>query len=319
MLLLLVLGQSMVRMEHPTVETLVPTVIGYVAITGFVAGMSLVAISGVRQQIKSQVLSRDLAEAHTQIDADYRRLTEELELARQVQNRLIPLGTHHLPGLRFYSVYQPASAVGGDYFDCLTPKEGVRSTLLLGDVTGKGAGAALLMAAVKSVANTTETGRSDPARLLETLNTTLRSLSRQMMTLYTLSFAPDGESVLLANAGHLFPYRLRPGAPPLHLDQAQGLPLGALEIQRYQSASLAVTPGDRFVLYTDGIVEAADLAGTLFGFERLEGVLTAHGTLPAPDLAAEILAAVTTFRGAAALSDDITLVIVDIDSTGAGR
>src|SRR5438046_2783771 len=87
--------------------------------------------------------NRQLQEAHAQIDADYARLTADLHLAQQVQRHLIPTGPYTLPGLRFHSFYRPASAVGGDYFDCITSPAG-HTLLLIGDVTGKGAAAAML-------------------------------------------------------------------------------------------------------------------------------------------------------------------------------
>ena len=314
-LLALTLGHGLLRLPQITLDLALPLLVGEVAISGFVIGMSLVAINGLRQQLTSQVLSRELAEAHARIDADYARLTAELDLAQQVQARLIPTGLHTLSGLHFYSVYEPVGEVGGDYFDCLQPLDGHSGPLLLlGDVTGKGAAAALLMAAVKSVATGAGASGPDPAALLTLLNSTLRSLSRHLMTLYVLAFAPDGTRVVVANAGHLFPYRLRAGSPPQSLDAAVGLPLGALPLPGYRAVSLAVQPGDRFVLHTDGIVEATAPDGTLFGFERLEALLTQEGHRPAPALTALILAAVREWRGPARPADDLTLVIVDVDA-----
>jgi len=312
--LALVLGQSIQALPVVTLDVTLPILVGQLAISGFVVGMSLVAINGLRQQLTSQVLSRELAEAHARIDADYARLTSELDLAQQVQAQLIPTGLHRLAGLRFYSVYEPVGEIGGDYFDCLQPAAGHGGPLLLlGDVTGKGAAAALLMVAVKSVATGAGATGPDPAVLLTLLNSTLRGLSHQLMTLYVLAFAPDGTRVVLANAGHLFPYRLRAGAAPQSLDAALGLPLGALPLPGYRAASLPVQPGDRFVLHTDGIVETVAPDGTLFGFERFEALLAAAGHLPAPALTAAILSAVRDWRGPVRPTDDLTLVIVDVD------
>lgn len=256
-------------------------------------------------------LSRQLKRAHARINADYARLTEDLHLARQVQRHLIPTGTHAHAGLRFHSSYHPASAVGGDYFDCIPAADG-GTMLLIGDVTGKGAAAAMLVAAVKSALLGLAAHESDPAALLLPLNALVRSLSEQAMTLYALSFPPGSGAARLANAGHLFPFLLPAGGPPRLVDVDGGLPLGLLINAKYATNLLPLAPGDRLVLYTDGIVEATNAQGELFGFPRFAALLTAGGHLAAPALAATVLDAVAAHAGAHPTQDDITLVIVDV-------
>ncbi|HMA38366.1 MAG TPA: SpoIIE family protein phosphatase, partial [Chloroflexia bacterium] len=255
--------------------------------------------------------NRQLTAAHARIDVDYAQLTADLQLAQQIQRQLIPTGAHTLQQLHYYSSYHPASAVGGDYFDCLTGPGG-RVVLLIGDATGKGAAAAMLMAAVKSAALTVVAHQGDPAGLLRHLNTRVRSLGTQGMTLCALSLAAGTRSLQIANAGHLYPYLLGPGAPPRLIDLDSGLPLGSVGSPGYQATSRLLQPGDRLVLYTDGLVEATDAHGRMFGFERLEALLAARGAAPAPELSGQLLEAVARHQGPTPPQDDITLVIVDI-------
>lgn len=257
--------------------------------------------------------NQQLTTAHQRIDRDYAHLTADLEMAQQVQRQLIPTGAHMVHQLQYYSSYHPAQAVGGDYFDCLAGPGG-RVVLLIGDATGKGAAAAMLVAAVKSAALTLVAHQSDPAGLLRRLNTPVRTLGTQGMTLCVLSLAAGTQTMQIANAGHPYPYLLAPGAPPRLIDLAPGLPLGAVGSPGYQATSLRLHPGDRLVLYTDGIVEATDAHGRMFGFERLEAVLAARGAEPARDLIDELLEEVTRHQGPTPPQDDITLVIVDIQA-----
>jgi hypothetical protein len=190
------------------------------------------------------------------------RVSSELEAARSVQELLIPLEKPSTPGFEVDSVYNPANEVGGDFFH--VQAIGDRGMLVvLGDVAGKGLKAAMnvsmLMGALRRSAD------HNPARILESLNRVLVG-TESFTTCQAAWFGSNGELVL-ANAGHLPPY-----LNSQEVAVAGGLPLGVLPEIRYEELRLYLHPGDRILLFSDGVVEARKASGELFGFERVHNL-----------------------------------------------
>ncbi|MGW0561562.1 SpoIIE family protein phosphatase [Streptomyces sp. NPDC003016] len=196
--------------------------------------------------------------------------------ALTLQRSLLPQRPPDQPGLEVASRYQPAQAadeVGGDWFDVI-PLTDDKSALVVGDVMGSGVSAAATMGQLRTATRTLAELGLDPAQVLHHLD---RITDRMGQTITTCTYAvydPHRAECHISNAGHLPPVLVRPGRPPELLDLPTGAPLGVGEVT-FHTTTLALRPGDRLVLYTDGLVETRDQAID----ERLDALLT-HLTEP---------------------------------------
>jgi hypothetical protein len=190
------------------------------------------------------------------------RVSSELEAARSVQELLIPLVKPLTPGFEVDSIYNPANEVGGDFFHVQAIGDH-GMLVVIGDVAGKGLKAAMnvsmLMGALR------RTSEQNPARILESLNRVLVGTD-SFTTCQAAWFGLNGELVL-ANAGHLPPY-----LNSQEVAVAGGLPLGVLPEIHYEELRLYLHPGDRILLFSDGVVEARKASGELFGFDRVHNL-----------------------------------------------
>lgn len=222
------------------------------------------------------------------------QLKQEIEQARQVQHVLIPEALPSVPGIALESEYRPAQQVGGDFFQILAAADGSFLTVI-GDVSGKGLKAAMLVSLiVGTIRNQAETD-FDPLHMLQSLNRRLIGRGDANATCLALHIAPDGGATL-ANAGHLPPYW---NGKEIAMEGA--LPLGVTEHAEFSVMELSLEPGDHLILLTDGIVEAQNEKRELFGFAR------AHELMRQESSAAEIAAAAQTFGQ----NDDITVLRVE--------
>jgi sigma-B regulation protein RsbU (phosphoserine phosphatase) len=201
----------------------------------------------------------------TRISHEQARAASEMEAAHRVQGLLLRSQQRTDSRLRIDTVYRPAQEVGGDFFH--TAKIGGRTRIVVGDVSGKGLGAAMLVSALIGALDST--AAAEPAIVLRTLNDLL--LLRQQggfATCLCAAIATDG-FVTLANAGHLAPYR---NGEELPIDN--GLPLGITPEAHYSETIHQLSPGDTLTLLSDGVVEARDSTGELFGFDRTRDLST---------------------------------------------
>jgi hypothetical protein len=190
------------------------------------------------------------------------RMDAELESARAVQQVLIPEDVPPVPGFVIHSVYKPAGQVGGDFFQTMPTKDG-GVLVIIGDVSGKGMPAAmtvsLLVGTVRTLAHYTQS----PREILTAMNQRMLARSRGgFTTCLVLRADPDGK-LTLANAGHISPY-----VAGAELELENGLPIGISADACYPESMFQFAPGEQLTLLTDGVVEARDKAGMLFGFER---------------------------------------------------
>lgn len=194
------------------------------------------------------------------------RLSAEMEAAQRVQTQLVPLHLPATPNFRFEAAYFAAGEVGGDLYQVFPQKDG--SVLVaIGDVSGKGLRAAmrgtLVMGALRALAQED----LSPSRILNRLNEQLvASAEGGFVTCLVLRISPDGR-VILSNAGHLPPYRNGE-----ELQAASGLPLGIASASEYNDSPFTLAPGERLTFLSDGVVEARDARGELFGFERTAAI-----------------------------------------------
>ena len=222
------------------------------------------------------------------------RDAEEFRNAQELQRVLIPSALPTLRGFEVTSAYRPAQEVGGDFFQ-IVPSGDDSALVVIGDVSGKGLRAAMAVSLIIGALRTLAEVTTDPAQVLVGLNRRLDGrLSGGFATCLVALLRPDG-TCLLANAGHLPPF-----LNGRQVELAGTLPLGLNRDERYESQTVVLAPGDRLIFYTDGLLEARNSKGELFGFERL-AELTENAT------AAEDAAAAGVLFGQ---DDDITVLTV---------
>jgi hypothetical protein len=190
----------------------------------------------------------------------------EIAQARHVQQVLIPHELPHIKDLHIDSEYRPAREVGGDFFQ-IVPNEDGTSLIAFGDVTGKGLQAGMLVSLIIGAIRASAEHDNDPQRILEVLNEQLVERESASATCMALRFAADG-AVELANAGQLPPYL---NGVEMQIEGA--LPLGILSGLDFPVTSFNLDPGDSLLFMSDGIAEAQNAEGELFGFERIEQML----------------------------------------------
>ena len=242
--------------------------------------------------------------------AEKERLAQELELARQIQESLLPSRYIEFGKFSIHTSFQPAAEVGGDYFDVFSMSDR-RLVLAVGDVAGHGLSTGLLMASLKSsVAALVHEGYSG-SELIEKANHLLVEHSQKltMVTLTVVEIDPVEGSFLLANAGHPPAFLLTSDGGVEEL-MAGSIPMGS-RLCRPVSLEGGFPPGSRLVLYSDGLVEAASTDGTPFGYERLAQLLRETSGLSGTALIARILESLTAFTEGAPTADDLTLVVLE--------
>lgn len=190
------------------------------------------------------------------------RLAAELEAARSVQQVLIPDEIPSIPGFVLHSVYRPAGEVGGDFFQILPASHG-GVLVVIGDVSGKGMPAAMTVALLVGTVRTLAHYTQSPCEILVAMNQRMLTRSSGGFTTCLAMRAEADGRLTIANAGHIAPYI---GGQELALEN--GLPLGLSAETTYAESCFQLSPGQQVTLVTDGVVEARDKSGALFGFER---------------------------------------------------
>ncbi len=242
-------------------------------------------------------------------------LKGDLEVARQIQFGLLPMEPLDRDSVQVVTAMRPANTVGGDYFDVIDLAPG-RMAFAVGDVAGKGMPAALLMALLQGSLRTLVSAGFRGCELLAKLNAHLCATipSNRLITLFYGELDTASGALLVVNCGHNPPFLLRPGEPPVRL-AATAIALGITTETEIGSMPLALGPGDRLVLYTDGITEAEDPQEREFGEERLRGWLEANHQEPARRLVDGIIAEVLRYCGTARPRDDMTLMCLERRTT----
>jgi serine phosphatase RsbU (regulator of sigma subunit) len=199
-------------------------------------------------------------------------------VARRIQQASLPKEVPQLEGWQITPYYQPASEVGGDFFD-FHLLSGGRLGLVVGDATGKGVPAALVMSTTLGMLQLASRAldSSSPGEVLEQVNETLfaRIPSNMFVTCFYAILEPNSGSLTYANAGHDLPY-LRHGGEAKEL-RARGMPLGLMPGMSYEEKEVTLDAGDSTLFYSDGLVEAHDSQREMFGFERLQTLVSEHG------------------------------------------
>lgn len=247
-------------------------------------------------------------------ERERQRLEQELGIAREMQQALLPREFHDFPHLQVTGVNQPCLTVGGDYFDVLQ-LEGDRTAFLIADVSGKGLGAALLATMLQG-ALSGMTLSQDPAKVFRHINRFLcdhAGVGRYA----TLFFAVLDRAGRLefTNAGHPSPMLLRQGRVEAPFP-AGGFPVGLIPDAEFTSATTTLEPGDTLILFSDGITEAMDPDEQEFGTNRLKEALAGQVDISVEELQRIILGSVENFARGARQADDLTLLLVRYFAAG---
>jgi serine phosphatase RsbU (regulator of sigma subunit) len=249
-----------------------------------------------------------IAMAKQQQEAQERqRIEQELHVARLIQHTLLPKSLPELEGHQIAAYYQPAREVGGDFYDFLNLEDG-RLGLIVGDVSGKGVPAAIVMAITRTMLQAAyRMGSPAPGEILEQVNNILYKDIPSNMFVTCLAALLDSRTGRLqyANAGHDLPYlRHAEGVSEL---RASGMPLGLMPDMSYEQKEITLKPGESVLLYSDGLVEAHDPQREMFGFPRMQGFVGAHPG--GATLIDSLLAELQRFTGEEwEQEDDITLL-----------
>ncbi len=228
----------------------------------FLAFGALVSLGQIGTMLSLLVITVLMLRRFLQSQREREQWKQEIEQARQVQQVLIPEALPVVPGYTLESEYRPAQQVGGDFFQIIPHRTDSSVLIVVGDVTGKGLQAGMLVSLlVGAIRNQTDTN-FDPLHMLQSLNRRLLGRGQAHATCLALHIARDG-AVTLANAGHLPPYL---NGKEMAMEGA--LPLGMMDGAEFPVMHFQLAPGDRLMLMSDGVVEATNEKKELFGFER---------------------------------------------------
>lgn len=273
---------------------------------GFFTDDHLRTLALLAPQIASSV---ENARLYEELAIRERRMEEDLRAARELQSVLMPAGAPETEGLEIATGYRPAREISGDLFDFFE-HEAHHMMVAFGDVSGKGAPAALYGAVLNGLLRTLAPRRRNPAELLRALNEALiaRKVEARYVTLVLLLWHNHSHEFTLANAGAIPPMVCRGGE--LLKVRAEGVPLGLLDSREYEEVTFQAQSGDVVVLYSDGVTDHIDGMGREYGRTRLGGVVRSQCDRPAREIVDAILADLDRFSTTP--FDDQTLVVLKV-------
>ncbi len=251
------------------------------------------------------------ARLYQRVAAEEQRLERDLEMAREVQLRLLPPGKPTHTNAQFAARFLAARTIGGDLYDFLS-FEPNRSGIAVGDVSGKAAPAALYAALVSGLIRSAAAQKPSPAQMLEALNNALqeRRLDSQYVTMLFAVWNDENQTLQIANAGAVQPLFCRSGE--VETIHAEGFPLGLFPAAKYEEFNISTRPGDSIIFFSDGIVDAQNPQGEMFGTDRLISVVRKNQRKSASNLADSIIAEVSKFQAGAEHFDDETVVVLRV-------
>ena len=264
-------------------------------------------LRSIASQAAAAIINGRLHQEHLESE----RFQRQVKTAGQIQRRMMPETPPTVAGLAFGCVYDPSLEVGGDFYDFIeTPNAGVG--VCIADVVGKGIPAALMMASVRSALRAHATLTPEIESIMVQVNRHMYrdTLVSEFATMFYGVFSRNGKSFSYSNAGHPPPLWLR-GAR-IRMLEAGGMVLGVDPSAAFDSETIDVQPGDAIVMVTDGVIEAMDFEGGLYGQDRLRKSVKKHHTLNAQMMAQQLLWDVRRFVGLADQSDDITIVVTKV-------
>jgi phosphoserine phosphatase RsbU/P len=238
-------------------------------------------------------------------------IEDELKVARELQFSILPAAVPEVRSLRIAVAYRPMAAVAGDFYEFI-PVDGQRVGFLVADVTGHGVPAALVASMIKVAVQTVVSCAHEPREVLRGLNRILYGQPReQLVSAAYLWLDTENRKALYSAAGHPPLLRWREGK--LEGIQSNGLLFGVIPEADYPVCELSIQSGDRFLLYTDGVIESQNASGDSFGDRKLEQVVRDNQSRPPSELSEQVLSEIRVWQSASvAQQDDITLIVIDV-------
>jgi sigma-B regulation protein RsbU (phosphoserine phosphatase) len=239
------------------------------------------------------------------------QLEQDVAMAREVQLRLLPQSSPEMANAEMAVRFLPARTIGGDLYDFVDYGSG-RTAIVLGDVSGKAAPAALFAALVSGIMRSAAQQRPGPAAMLTLLNDALqeRKLESQYVTMLFALWNDESRTLQVANSGAVQPVFCRSNQP--ETVRAEGFPLGLFPNVSYEEVTVGTEPGDAVIFISDGILDAENAEGEMYGQERLSSLLCSRRELPAQEIADAILADVSRFQGEQERFDDETIIVLKV-------
>src|SRR5215813_2587013 len=253
------------------------------------------------------------AELYARVADNESRLGREMKIAREIQHQLMPDEVPSIPPLQMAVLFKPVAQLGGDLYDWIAFDDG-RLAIVIGDVAGKGAPAALYGALSSGVIRTRAGRKYPPGQMLELVNKTLsqRPVEGQYVAVTYSIYQPNTGAITLANSGLPYPLLVRAGQPTF-LDVA-GIPLGLFPDSKYEETSLQLVNGDILVFYSDGVIEMRNDTGDEYGLKRLAEVVRINHEKSAEEIVKSISASLADFIGRVRPHDDRTMIVVKMGS-----
>ena len=242
--------------------------------------------------------------------ADRLSLKNDLEVARDIQQAMLPSGELSLPGVETVGFSRPANTVGGDFYDLLPLDDG-RVVVTVGDVAGKGSPAALLMALLLAILRTLVDERLEPAELVTRLNVQVsrHTPGSRFITLFYGVYEPASGMLTYVNAGHTQPLLLKTSGATQRLTDG-GIALGMFEHSTYTTGCTTIQPGELLAIYSDGITEAENAREQPFDDAGLERTLRANRSAEIGSIATAVVQAVEAHSADTRLADDLTILLL---------
>jgi serine phosphatase RsbU (regulator of sigma subunit) len=243
------------------------------------------------------------------------RLAEEMKLGRQIQMNLLPHKTPDIAGLSVEGLMEPAKEIGGDYYDFITLPNKDELSIVIGDVSGKGVAAGLLMAMAKTAIHTLSQEETSPKQILMRTNSILNQHvgGQKFMTMLYFRWNAIKKTLSYSSAGHEHILIFRAADNKVETVQSGGFMLGMVaDISQFlEDKSITLDHNDKIVLYTDGVTEARNPQEQMFGLPRLVDIVSKNTNKPATELMNTVKDEVYSFIGTREQYDDITLVVME--------
>lgn len=287
---------------------------GELALLRTLAGYAAIAMqrAGLIEQLRGKIEALEAAQEEL---ARKERLEREMELARQVQLSMVPRTFPAVPGVAFAAAYAPARQVGGDFYDVIRLDNG-RIALVIADVADKGMPAALYMAQTRSLILAVARHTDTPAEVLYRVNDLLLELGEADMfvTVFYAVLDLQAGRLTYARAGHDHPFLLRDGQVSTLGGVGMAVGLFSAGVFALSEESVELRPGDRLVLYTDGLTDIVGPDGMMGGREKLAELVARHAHQPPDAMCRDLFAALATLQGSEPQFDDMALLVVGVDA-----
>jgi serine phosphatase RsbU (regulator of sigma subunit) len=237
-------------------------------------------------------------------------MEHELELATEIQQRFQPSSPPNIPGYQLQGISFACYEIGGDYYDFI-PRQNGNMLIALGDVSGKGTAAALLMSSLHAAIHAQAAANSSLSESVKAVNEylTINTPTNRFITFFVAELEPQSGELKYINAGHNPPLVARADGSVIELESG-GFPLGIMPLAEFELGKIKLDHGEFVVVFSDGVSEAASVDGEEFGIERLTNVIKNNMQKSAAGLRDKIEFELSNFTTTAPANDDITLVIV---------